>query len=49
MLNVLQLEKLTKEDVIKQLEKFLSTMNNHQFTKLKKTLNKRGMLDDIRK
>lgn len=47
MLNVLQLEKVTKEDVIKQLEKYLTSMNNHQFLKLKKTLNKRGMLDGI--
>lgn len=49
MLNVLQLEKITKDDVLKRFTQIISNMNNHQFMKMKNKLNKLGVLDDVRK
>ena len=49
MLNIIQLEKITKEDVLKCFKDNLDTMNSHQFKKLKKVLNVKGMFDNVRK
>lgn len=47
MLNVLELEKITKDDVLKRFSQIISNMNNHQFMKMKKKLNKLGVLDHV--
>lgn len=49
MLNVLQLEKINKEDVLSVFNDQLELMNHHAFDKLKKTLNKKGLFDDVYK
>lgn len=49
MLNMVQLEKISKEDVIKCFKDNLNIMNAHQFKKLKKVLNVKGMFDNVRK
>lgn len=49
MLNLVQLEKITKEDVINCFKDNIETMNTHQFKKLKKVLNVKGMFDNVRK
>lgn len=47
MINLIKLEKITKEDVKKKVNLIIDSMNEHQFKKMKKTLNKAGALDDI--
>lgn len=49
MLNLIQLKKITKDDVISAFKDNLDIMNSHQFEKLKKTLNLKGMFDDVYK
>lgn len=49
MLNVLQLEKINKDDVIQALNEQLELMNKHQFEKMKKILNKKGTFDNVYK
>lgn len=47
MVNLIKLEKISKEDIKKKVNEIIDNMNNHNFKKLKKTLNKAGVLDDI--
>lgn len=47
MIGLIKLEKITKENVKEKINKTIDSMNEHQFKKLKKTLNKAGVLDDI--
>lgn len=49
MLNVIQLEKINKDDVIQALKEQLDLMNEHQFKKMKNILNKKGMFDNVYK
>lgn len=47
MVNLIKIEKITKENIKEKINKIIDSMNEHQFKKLKKTLNKAGVLDDI--
>lgn len=49
MLNIIQLKKIDKKDVIDSLKEQLDCMNTHQFEVLKKTLNKKGTFDNVYK
>ena len=49
MLNVLQLNQINKDDVVESFKNQIGTMNSHVFEKLKKTLNKKGIFDDVYK
>lgn len=48
MKNLLQLENINKEQVKKVVCDLIDKMNNHEFKKVKKVLNKAGALDVIR-
>lgn len=45
MLNVLQEKKVSKQEVIDKLTNLINIMNEHQFRKLVKQLNKRGVFN----
>lgn len=47
MLNLLKLEKIDKEQVKKVVCELIDRMNNHEFKKIKKVLNKAGALDNV--
>lgn len=47
MLNVIELKKVSKDDVIEKLNKIVTSMNTHQFDKLKSKLNKMGVFNDV--
>lgn len=49
MLNVIQLKNITKEDVKQKMNDIVTSMNTHQFDKLKSKLNKMGVFNDVRK
>lgn len=49
MLNIIQLNKINKEDVFNSFKEQIETMNTHEFEKLKKILNKKGIFDNVYK
>lgn len=49
MLNVIELKKISKDDVKQKLIDIVTSMNTHQFDKLKGKLNKMGVFNDVRK
>lgn len=49
MLNVLQLKKINKLDVLDALKEQMDLMNSHQFEKMKNILNKKGTFDNVYK
>lgn len=49
MLNVIELKKITKEEVKQKICDIVTSMNTRQFDKLKAKLNKMGVLNDVRK
>lgn len=49
MLNIIQLNKINKEDVVTSFKEQIDIMNNHEFEKLKKILNKKGTFDNVYK
>lgn len=49
MLNLFQLQKITKDDVVDAFKDNVAIMNNHQFEKLRKLLNTKGMFDNVYK
>lgn len=49
MLNVIELKKVSKDDVKKKMSDIVDVMNTHQFDKLKSKLNKMGVFNDVRK
>lgn len=49
MLNVIELKKISKDDVKQKMCDIVTSMNTHQFDKLKSKLNKMGVFNDVRK
>lgn len=49
MLNLIQLDKITKEDVKKCFSDNIESMSTNQFKKLKKVLNLKGVFNNVRK
>lgn len=47
MINILKLDKITKDQVKKVVCDCIDKMNNHEFKKIKKVLNKAGALDNV--
>lgn len=49
MLNVIDLKKIDKDIVKSKINDIVTSMNTHQFDKLKSKLNKMGVFNDVRK
>lgn len=47
MINLVKLKNITKQDVINCFKNNIEIMNSHQFEKLKKVLNLKGMFDNV--
>lgn len=49
MVNAIQLKNISKDDVKQRMNDIITSMNTHQFDKLKSKLNKMGVFNDVRK
>lgn len=47
MLNVIELKKISKDEVKQKMNDIVTSMNTHQFDKLKSKLNKMGVFNDV--